>query len=149
MDLKNIALHGGLHRVVNFEMLADGNTPPMLEIKIRQIPVRDYEPGFPLVDDEPALVGFLCAKDKAWALSLAPESYEDVLTIGREVNQKGFFSFCQRRMERAEKQNASMISAMATLPADVVKLAMETGLAKQNPSRSPTLSPGFVPPPVR
>jgi len=144
-----ITLNGGLKHTVNLEPLADGTLPPAVEIKIRQIPVREYENGFPLVDDEPALVGFLCAKDKIWALGLAPESFEEVLTKGREVNAKGFFSFCQRRMERAEKQNASMIAAMATLPADVVKLAMETGLAKQNQLRSPTLSPGFVPPPVR
>lgn len=149
MDLKNIALNGGLKFTVSFELLADGTLLAPAEIKIRQIPVRDYDAGFHFVDDEPALVGFLCAKDKSWALGLAPESFEEVLAKGREVNQKGFFSFCQRRMERAEKQNASMISAMATLPADVVKLAMETGLAKQNPSRSPILSPGFVPPPVR
>jgi hypothetical protein len=149
MDLKNIALNGGLKHTVNFEVLADGTLPPATEIKIRQIPVRDYDAGFGFVDDEPALVGFLCAKDKAWALTLAPDSYEDVLVKGRAVNQKGFFSFCQRRMERAEKQNASMISAMATLPADVVKLAMETGLAKQNRSASPTPLPGFAPPPGR
>ncbi len=150
MDPKTITLNGGQMLTVNFEPpTPDAPNPEPQQIKVRQIPVRDYETGFQFIDDEVALVGFLCGRDKAWALTLTPESFELVLVNGRRVNEKGFFHFCQRRTERAEKQNAAMIGMMATLPPDVLKLAMETGLAKQNPSRSPILSPGFVTPPAR
>lgn len=144
-----ITLNGGLMLTVHFEPLADGTPVLAEEIKVRQIPVRDYDAGFGFMEDEPALVGFLCGKPKAWALTLAPASYEEVLEKGRVVNERGFFSSCQRRMERLEKQNMAQISAMAHLPPETIRLAMETGLARQNASRLPSMSPGFVPPPVR
>ena len=107
MNSKNTTLFGGKSLTVYFEQPAAPAEPILPEaIKVRQIPVREYETGLPLVDDEPALVGFLCRKDKAWALNLAPESFEEILTIGREGNAKGFFSFCQRRTERAAKAQA-------------------------------------------
>ena len=150
MNSKNTTLFGGKSLTVYFEQPAAPAEPILPEaIKVRQIPVREYETGLPLVDDEPALVGFLCRKDKAWALNLAPESFEEILTIGREGNAKGFFSFCQRRTERAAKAQADMIGLMATLPPETLKLAIEKGLAAQNQSRLPILSPGFVSPPVR
>ena len=92
MDPKTTTLNGGVMLTVSFEPLADGTVPSPAAIKVRQIPVRDYETGFPLVDDEPALVGFVCGKDKAWALTLTPDSFEEVLDTGREVNTKGFFT---------------------------------------------------------
>ena len=150
---KNITLFGGKNIVVNFEPLAEGTVPAPQEIKVRQIPVRDYELGFPLVDDEAALVGFLCGKDRAWALTLAPEAFEEIITTGREVNAKGFFSSCQRRMERLRerdaRQQADMIGLMATLTPEQMKTMTERGLELQRQSRSPILSPGFVSPPVR
>ena len=144
MDLKMITLNGGLKLTVHFEPLADGTPVLAEEIKVRQIPVRDYDAGFAFLEDEPALVGFLCAKPKAWALTLAPASFEEVLEKGRLVNESGFFSSCQRRMARLGKQNAEMISAMAHLPPETIRLAMETGLARQNASRSP-FSPPVLP----
>jgi hypothetical protein len=147
---KNTTLFGGKTITVHFESIfADGSTTPDAQVKVRQIPVREYETGFPFVDDEPALAGFLCGKDKPWAINLTPESFEEVLTIGREVNAKGFFSFCQRRTERAAREQAAMIGIMATLPPETLKAAMERGLAIQAQSRSPILSPGFVSPPAR
>ena len=145
-----ITLNGGLKLTVHFEPLADGTTVPAPEeIKVRQIPVRDYDAGFGFLEDEAALVAFLCGQPKAWALTLVPASYEDILEKGREVNERGFFSFCRRRTEQAQKQNAEMITAMAKLPQETIRQAMEVGMARQNASRSPILSPGFVPPPVR
>ena len=152
---KNITLFGGKNITVNFEPVADAaaeggwRRPEPESIKVRQIPVCEYESGALLVDDEPALAGFLCAKNKSWALRLAPESFEDVLATGREVNAKGFFSSCRRRMEREAKAQADMIGVMATLPPETMKAMIERGLAIQARSPLPTLSPGFVPPPAR
>ena len=139
MDPKTIALNGGIMLTVSFEPLADGTVPAPDAIKIRQIPVRDYEAGFSRVDDEPSLVGFVCGKNKAWALTLSPDSFEEALTTGREVNAKGFFTSCRRRMERIQKEQASLYGAIATLPPETVKQMMEKGLAMQNRSHSPTL----------
>jgi hypothetical protein len=152
---KNTILFGGKNITVNFEPVADpaavGGFRESVaeEIKVRQIPVREYETGFPLVDDEPALVAFLCGKPKPWALTLRPESYEDALVTGREVNVKGFFSYCQRRTERDAKAQADMIGAMANMNPETLKLAMEKGLAIRAQQHSPILSPGFVSPPAR
>ena len=134
----NITLFGGKMVTVRFEPLADGTVPAAQEIKVRQIPVRDYEAGFPLVDDEPALVSFLAGKDRPWSLTTAPASFEEILATGREVNAKGFFSFCRRRMERNREREADMIGLMATLPADQMKTLTERGLELQRLSRSPT-----------
>ena len=152
---KNITLFGGKPITVKFEPVPDPvaeggfRMPAPESIKVLQIPVRDYDAGFGFVADEVALVAFLCGKPREWALTVAPDSFEEILTTGREVNAKGFFSFCQRRTEHLERENAALIGAMATLPPETMRLAMQIGLEKQSQSRSPILSPGFVTPPAR
>jgi len=151
MDPKLVDVHGGKLITVNFEPVADAaaeggfRTPSPESVKVRQIPVREYDAGFALLQDEPALVGFLCARPKQWVLTLTPDSYEEALVTGREVNARRFFTFCQRRTEQIEKQDAAMIGAMVSLPEDKLRMALELG----RKSMSPTTSPGFVPPPVR
>jgi len=158
---ETISLFGGKTITINFEPVADAaaeggfRVPPAEEIKVRQIPVREYDAGVGLVNDEPALAGFLCQRlspqpstlNKSWALTLTPESFEEVLKTGRDVNAKGFFSACQRRTEHDAKAQAAMIGMMASLPPETLRLVMEKGLATQQ--RSPTLSPGSAPPPAR
>lgn len=152
-DPKLTTLFGGRSITVNFEPVPDPaaegsfRVPDPEQIKVRQIPVRDFDAGFQFVKakDEAALVAFLAGKPKAWALTLTPGSYEDILAAGREVNDRGFFSSCQRRMELEEKEMAAMIKAMGTLPPETLRLAAELG----KKSISQTLPPGFVPPPVR
>jgi len=136
-------INGGKLIIVSFEQ---DKTPP-IEIKVRQIPVREYETGFRLVDDEIALAGFLCQKDKAWAESLAPGSLEDVLEHGREVNERGFFSSCRRRTERLASQNADMLGQMSKLPPETLKLMVELG-QKKKLSPSESFSQGSVLPPA-
>ena len=132
------------------EPLPDATVSSPAEIKVRQIPVREYETGFAFVNDEPALVGLLCGRDKAWALMLTPAAFEEILETGREVNEKGFFSSCQRRMERIQKEQATMYGVMASLPPETLKLVMAKGQEMMlNQSHSPTLLPGFVPSPAR
>ena len=151
---KNTTLFGGIVLVARFEQASELEAAIVpQQIKVRQVPVREYDAGFACVDDEPALVGFLCGQKKEWALTLAPESFEEILITGREVNAKGFFSFCQRRMERnqerAAREQADMIGLMATLPAEKLKELTARGLEMQRQSRLPILSPEFVSPPVR
>lgn len=138
---KTIAMNGGKEIEIWLEAIAPGTTPTKGSIKVRQIPIREYEPGFKLIEDEISLVGFLVGKDRAFALGLTPESYEAVLTVGREVNKIGFFTFCQRRSEQLQKQNVALLEQMSHLPPD----AMEA-MVKAGKSILPTASPAFVPP---
>lgn len=123
-------LMGGLTISV---MFADGHQE---EIQVRQIPIGEYEQGFRLRADEIALVGFLCGKDKAWATSLHPIAYEEVLKTGQEVNAQSFFPWLKRRAEQELERQAEMLSAMATLPPETAKLAMQMGAASISPTPS-------------
>lgn len=141
---KATALAGG--RQVNILREVRPDEPAVPEtVKVRQIPVRDYDAGFVLADDEAALAGFLCGKDRPWALTLTPESFEEVLETGREVNQRGFFSCYQRRSDRARKQETEAMARIAALPFETQKLILENG----QKLASPTTSPALLPPPVR
>ena len=143
-----ITINGGKTITVSFELLPDGRpAADPLEIKVRQIPVRDYDKGFALVADEIAFAGFLCDQKREWALTLAPESLEAVLAAGTEVNDRGFFSSCRRHTELAQRQQGEMLAMMGQLPPDALKVMVELGQAKQKASALPIFSPGFVSPP--
>ena len=143
MDTKLTTLNGGITLTVIYEPRSEGAEPLSESVKVRQIPVREYDAGFACIADEPALVGFLAAKNRPWALTLTPACYEEVLTTGRKVNARGFFTYCQRRTEQTDRRDAAMIGMMANLPPETLKLAMELG----KKSISPSLPPGSVPPP--
>lgn len=124
---KATALFGG--RTIDKVILEDGT--PGEPILVRQIPIRDYERGVKLVEDDVALVGFLMGKDAEAAKALSPETFEEVLAVGQEVNAKGFFAFAQRRSDREKRQQAEMVRMMSNLSPEVIKLAAEKGSALQ------------------
>ena len=145
--MKTDALNAGIEAEIVY---AAGNSE---FIHIRQIPVKDYPKGFSLVENEAALASFLVSgpppagsatvypaagqyfgfRPPAWAESLAPESYELILARGREVNKNGFFAYCGRQSAAAQDRLRTQIAAMAQLPPDVMKLAMEQGLKSTSP----------------
>jgi hypothetical protein len=139
---KTIALHGGKTIEVIFALIEGQTEARREQIKVRQIPIRDYEAGFGRVNDEIDLVGFLCGRDKVWALTLTPESYESILTTGREVNRLGFFTYCQRRMEHAQKQDAALLDKLSHLPPEAMRAVMSFGKL----STLENTPPGFHPP---
>src|ERR1022692_3142636 len=75
-------------------------------IKVRQLRLGEYERAFALIEDEIAFTAFCCSGsgvspdpagtgggyERAWSLTLQPESYETLQLAAREVNEKGFFS---------------------------------------------------------
>ena len=146
--MKSDTLNAGIEAEVIY---AAGNSE---FVHIRQIPVRDYPKGFSLVENEAALVSFLvsgpapsgCAsplpaagqylgfRPPLWAESLAPASYEHILARGREVNENGFFAYCGRQTTAAQEKLRVQIAAMAQLPPEVMKLAMEQGLRSTSPT---------------
>lgn len=132
LDSKTITLNGGVPLVARLTEAREEN------VIVRQIPLADYERGFALVNDEIALAGFLCGKDKNWALQLMPETFEQVITLGREVNAKGFFAYATRRAVRESEANAAAMAALATLPPETLKLAVQLGADSTSRISSPT-----------
>jgi len=144
--MKSDTLNAGIEAEIIY---AAGNSE---FVHIRQIPVKDYPKGFSLVENEAALVSFMVSgpapqtpdprpqtqylgfRPAAWAESLAPDSYEHVLLRGREVNDKGFFAYCGRQATAAQEKLRVQIAAMAQLPPEVMKLAMEQGLRSTSPT---------------
>lgn len=123
-----------LGRTLNVRLL-DGTAA---EFKVHQLRLGQYEDAFKLLDDEIALTAFICGHDRAWADTLQPESYEAVYAAAQEVNAKGFFAWSARRKERERQQQEAAIAAMAQLPPDMVKVAMQTAQpAAPSPSGLP------------
>lgn len=116
--------------------LLDGNT---VDLRVRQLPLRDYERAFALLDDEISLTAFCCdtGQPKAWAETLAPESYEDLRAVVEEVNAKGFFAWSARRLTKLAEQQQRMMEVAAILPPDALKLALDAGARLTLPSSLP------------
>lgn len=129
LDPKTIALNGGVQLAI---LLTEGREENVI---VRQLPLADYERAFNVLADEIAFVGLLCGKDKKWALQLTPASYEQIHTLGKEVNEKGFFVFAGRRTESLAAQTGAML---AMLPPETVKLALQTSGFTTSPTASPT-----------
>lgn len=91
-------LNGG--RVVTV-VKADGSKE---DITVRQLPLKDYSAAFAAFDNEMELVSVICAKDKNWVFTLAPDSYEELLLAVQAVNDKGFFAYAARQNERLTKR---------------------------------------------
>lgn len=144
MDPKTDTLFGG--RTVAAQLL----TGETIEVRVRQFPLGDYERAFALFEDEIALTAFCCcptspagptspaSQTKEWAHTLTPESYEALHAAVEEVNAKGFFAWSARRKSREAALQQSMIAAMASLPPDALKLAIEAGARNTLPNLSPT-----------
>lgn len=124
---------GGMTFTVTHE---DGSTE---SVKVRQLPMRHYETAYQLIRDEIALTAFCCERstdkgpliaDKPWALTLQPESYEQLQDAARKVNEKGFFSYARRRneSERAEKQET--LEMMAGIDPATLRSLAELGASR-------------------
>lgn len=75
-------------------ILADGSEHV---VQVHQLPLKKFDKGFELESDEIALTAHICGKAKEWILELTPESYEAVRAKAWEVNEKGFFAYCDRQ----------------------------------------------------
>lgn len=155
MDPKLETLNAGRRLTARFN---DGTTA---EVRVRQLPLGDYERAFALLDDEIALTAFCCGLQtpdsrlqtcsRTWAAGgsadlsakqqahpgLTPDSYEELYAAAQEVNANGFFAWSARRRAREEQRAAAQIEAMAKLPPEALAEAMKFGA-----STSPTGSPG-------
>ena len=87
-------------------------------VQIRQLPVRLLPQLLAALEDEPAMVELFCDKPKGWSDSLAPESFETIVTEGERINADFFSRWAQRRIQRVER----------LLPGSTAKLVSNLGL---------------------
>ena len=74
--------------------LADGTTD---KVKVRQLPIRLLGQYADLHTDEPALVELLVGKPDGFADNLAIESYEEIIAVGKELNDGPFERWVNRQ----------------------------------------------------
>lgn len=156
-------LNAGRKINVTLEAAGDATEPNVVEVTVRQIRICDYDQGLKCFLNEIELVAFLIGKDKSWVTGTAttpgitPESFENILAVGREVNERGFFASCRRRIEAEEQARMRMeafketqreleiIAGISKLPADLqARILTEGAKAMASLNGSDTSSP---PPP--
>jgi hypothetical protein len=113
-------------------------------IRVRQILLTEYPAAIPLLGDEIALTAFMCRPqsgedvkpfDKAWALKLQPESYEQIQAIAKEVNAKGFFSYAARYLEKERAEEERWARAAGDMPPEFLERAIELGRSRTTAPR--------------
>ena len=99
------------------------------KVFVRQLPVKEYDRAFSLIDDEIGFVALACGKPKSWAESLSPESYEDVNEAVRKVNAC-FFAFAERRQ-------SALLKLVQQAGPELIKLAAEKASSASLPGLRP------------
>lgn len=117
-------LLGGRTITVNKE---DSSTE---EVKVRQLPLREYEKAFLVYDDEFAFAALVCERSKEWAQTLSPESYEELASACQEVNAKGFFSYAQRQQKK-------LMDRLNSVKPEVLRMAVEKASNASPPGLRP------------
>lgn len=121
-------LFGGRTIAVQYD---DGHTE---DVKVLQLPIGKYEKAFALLDDEIGLTALCCGKNRDWLCRetpgqiVLPESYERLWAAIQEVNSAGFFEWSTRRAKAVAEKNSTMVAALAALPPDMIRMAVEKGL---------------------
>lgn len=127
----NDTLFGGRTVPATF---TDGHTD---DVRVRQLPLAEYERAFVLREDEFALTALCCAQEKDWISTLTPDSYEALRAAAEEVNAQGFFAYAARRAKREREALAAQLELASQMPPETLKLAMESGLKSTSPTSSP------------
>ncbi len=122
VEQNNDTLFAGRTVVAIFE---DGTVSP---VKVTQLRLSQYEKAFQQFDNEFALLGLICGHDSAWAQTLTPASYEDILVIAAEVNAKGFFSYAERRHGQLTKR-------LNSLSPQILNAATQAGISSGSSQR--------------
>jgi hypothetical protein len=87
---------------VTFEA-EEGKQPlPPESVEIREIPVKRYPKVASSMSPEEAFIDAVLMKPVGWALSLTPESYEQVATGVKEANSR-FFGYVRRHQVLADE----------------------------------------------
>lgn len=125
MSNPNDTLYGG--REVKVEILPTAKDQPVRyeTFFVRQFRVGEYRVLFPISDDEIALAAKACDKPVEVIGLLAPESYEKLHAAIQEVNEKGFFTYQLRQLDRA-------MDGLRGMPPELLKsaIALKSPLSK-------------------
>jgi hypothetical protein len=133
---KTIALAGG--KTVTL-LIANG---PDQNIFVRQLPLRDYDAAFKLLNDEIGLTAF-CALSpadgkpmpKETLFDYSPENYEALFEAAKEVNANGFFLYSARRLRREEAENLHWARIASELPPETLKAGAISATSSPKPPR--------------
>jgi hypothetical protein len=128
MKSKNITLAGGVPIRAVFE---DGHEEELL---VRQLKLKEWPQAMTCLDDEIGLVAIACTKTRPQILELTPASYNEAHAAMKGANAAGFFTYAQRRLDRAAED-------LRAMPPDMVE--------KMFRSRSTSsMPPPPIPPPA-
>jgi hypothetical protein len=108
-----------------------------VDVRIRQVAIREIEKFLNLLDDEAAMVEFLCGQPSPWADSLEIESHEKIIERGFALNHPTCERFIQRKMERTKWGGQQMEGLLAQMQK----------LTSLNFAPTPPLSSGSSPAP--
>lgn len=103
MDHKTIRQNGGLLVKVT---MADNS---IAEIKVRQLPIEDWDKAIGVFTNERALVALICGQPPEWVNKIAPDSYGELFKLAREVNERGFFDYAARQLKAGEDEIERMV----------------------------------------
>lgn len=98
-------------------------------VKVRVLPVKERERYLEVMNDEAAQVELFCAREKGWAETLAPESYDAIADKGQELNLPLFQNWYRRLKGRSEAMNPGVL-------AKATENAVRAALAAASPSNN-------------
>ena len=106
--MSNTTLFGKKTLQVKYEDGRDG------ELDIHQLKLKQYQLALPVMEDEIGLVALCSGKPRGVIEALHPDSFEAAYAAVKEVNEKGFFTFADRALERAARNLKSLPPEMLT-----------------------------------
>ena len=100
------------------------------ELDIHQLKLRQYSAALPLIDDEIGLVALCSGGQRGVIEALHPDSFEAAIAAVKEVNEKGFFTYAGRAMERAARN-------LKNLPPEILEKVLARGASSMLSPASP------------
>ncbi len=118
------------------------------EVVVKQLPVSLYPHYLATMADECRQVELLCGQPEGWAESLSPESHEQIITTGDELNADFFGRWVARREARQKsmpKQDVgeivSVIGALQKADPGLLERMMKSAGLSQSSLPKPPLPP--------
>lgn len=97
-------------------------------VTVRQFKVKEYDSAFSKIDDEIGLVALAIDKPLDFVGEVSPESYEELQSKVREINEKGFFVYSSRKQERIMNRIKSASKEMIAAAAEKTSKPSAPGL---------------------
>lgn len=97
-----------------------------IEVKVRQVPIKEFPAFLAVQDDEHAMIEFVCGQKKGFAETLTQDDHERLISEIDRVNGDFFPRWVQRRLKRSERlmpgiTEKATASAGSNLPSGLQK----------------------------